>query len=602
MNVKNISTATAALISVALAGPVLAQESMVMAPQGSDASLNGYYRFGLSSTGDRQHDLSPEAKRALRERGFITQDFRHFGDSELAIDFSRASDSGLEYGIHTDLNLVHKGFSTANNGGDQQNDVEEAWGYITTPSHGTFLFGNTDHVANDFQTRLGAEGSYGQNDHFHHPALVVVDNNVFYVNRVDLDPGATITIPDLNATPTIDAVNARTILGDGVHFDLLAQPFVGIDHSDSVNGFGSKVAYYSPDFNGWQFAYSWEDSGDLEGDASIGASYTTDILRQADLTLRYGYLDFATQGSVGAITGFNDATDPANINNQGQLSGPSFSTHQTADSEVYTYGVEFKLDDLTLTAAHLQSDSRSTLSIGGLAGQVRPIQVSNGRILMNPQTGSVGTGGPGTIFALDQGTASEGIFTPTNTLASSSIRADSAGIGYQVNSRLWIGYYHSKSEASFPTRRDYRGGVVERGNATPQATTLTQKIAEGSAEVVDGFSTYTTNFQKADYGSLSASYLITDGVLLSISYNRFDIEQRQVQGNFLNTLCADSGFFTEDTGNPQGRFRTLFDPACADASGNFDPNRRITSNPQEVRSDLFSNDGEEVNAVLHVAF
>ena len=585
---KNTLTATAALISVAFAGQVLAQESMVMAPQGADASLGGYYRFGLSSTGDRQHDLSNDAQRALRERGYVTQDFRHFGDSELEIDFSRASDSGLEFGLHTTLNLVHKGFSTANNGGDGQNDVEQAFGFVTTPNHGTFIFGNAEHVANEFQTRLGAEGSYGQNDHFHSPALVVDDENIFYVNRVDIDPNAqsTRTIPDLNATPTIDAVNARAILGDGVHFDLLAQPFVGIDHSDSTGGYGSKIAYYSPDFNGFEFAYSWEDGGDLEGDASIGASYTTDILRQADLTLRYGYLDFATQGVVGAITGFDDATDPANIQN-GRLSGPSFNAFQTADSEVYTYGGEFKLDDLTLIAAHLQSDSRSTLNIGGLANAVRPIQVSNGRIIRNPQTGQLGTGGPGTIYALDQGTAEEGIFTPSNTFASSTIRADAAGIGYQVTDRLFVGYYHSKSEASFPIRRQYAGGEVYRGgNSTDQIPRAQATVANGGLERVPGFVTYETNFQKADYGSLSLAYLVTDGVLLSVSYNRFEIEQRQTQGNFLNDACF----------NLADNYNTVTFPECVSA------NTRITSNQREVQSDIFSNEGEEVNAVLHVAF
>ena len=49
---KKIVLATTALVSVAYAGSALAQESMVMFPQGADASIGGFYEFGYQSYTD----------------------------------------------------------------------------------------------------------------------------------------------------------------------------------------------------------------------------------------------------------------------------------------------------------------------------------------------------------------------------------------------------------------------------------------------------------------------------------------------------------------------------------------------------------------------
>ena len=651
---KKILTASAALLSATLATSVLAQESMVMAPQGADAALGGFYRFGITSAADRQHDLSDDAKTALRHRGYSTQDLRHWGDSELSIDFSRTSDTGLEYGIHTEYNLVHEGASTPNSGGDERNDIEEAYGFISG-RHGTLVFGNTDHVINDFQTFIGAEGSYGQNDHFYHPLLFVDDNNRIPVGlgtQVFEADGVTPvtetvthtradftnpirTLPNgvqiLNGTldtvtsmvnvftdpPTIPAVDYRVLRGDGFTRDVQATPFAGVDQGGQDNAYGSKFAFYSPNFNGFEFGYSWEDGGDGEGDSSIGASYETDILGQADIVFRYGHLDRAehTSQCIGNCDAGSDGPDGLRIvenpsvrtgtppdlatggpgNNFGtgnrsfhEFTEIDFTSSVDSSAEDYTYSTELTIDNFVLTAGHSQSNSISRISTSGLRGFV-PFGETAPEI---SEPGGSTSGGRGinalypdpTIFA------QTGLIIPEVINQRSKLRVNGVGIGYQFTDRLFVSYYGAKSEDEFPTTYRYAGGDIQ----TPVQGTGSAGAAPSQdydTRTIPAFQVNEVNFSEGEYDSLSASYLITDGVLLSVSYNRFDIEltrTRSIPGEFCFASTPD---------NPAHPLGFDFCQGAQDIVA-----QEGLPGANNLGTESFSNDGEEITATLHIAF
>lgn len=135
---KKIVLATTALVSVALTGPVLAQESMVMAPQGADASIGGFYEF-------RQTDYSEND--ALATDGSTS-------DTEIFISFSRVSESGLEFGVDWQIEAG----TTANN------NTDEASLYIAG-EFGRVVFGENDPAHDSFQTWAPTHaGSIGQDD------------------------------------------------------------------------------------------------------------------------------------------------------------------------------------------------------------------------------------------------------------------------------------------------------------------------------------------------------------------------------------------------------------------------------------------------------
>ena len=135
---KKIVLATTALVSVALTGPVLAQESMVMAPQGADASIGGFYEF-------RQTDYSENDATATDGSS---------SDTEIFISFSRVSESGLEFGVDWQIEAG----TTANN------NTDEASLYIAG-EFGRVVFGENDHAHDSFQTWAPTHaGSIGQDD------------------------------------------------------------------------------------------------------------------------------------------------------------------------------------------------------------------------------------------------------------------------------------------------------------------------------------------------------------------------------------------------------------------------------------------------------
>ena len=230
---KKTLLATTALISVAYAGQALAQESMVMGPQGADASFGGYYEFRYTTFGDDNPVANDETETS--------------GDSELFVAFSRVADNGVEYSLDAQLEVVTGG-EQPNSAGDT--DVDEAW--ITIGGDfGRVQIGNNDHASGSFQTWLGAPGTYGQDDASNTPGFI---------------HSAT-----ANGTDAIDS-------------ELLY--YAGDAYRGAYDD-ASKIIYLSPNFSGFNFGVSWADvDGNDESDLAWGAEYSANAMGYADVTLR----------------------------------------------------------------------------------------------------------------------------------------------------------------------------------------------------------------------------------------------------------------------------------------------------------------------------
>ena len=254
---KKIVLATTALVSVAYAGSVLAQESMVMGPQGASAELGGYYEFGYQSYEDDTDGDSAGA------------DSGSYSDTELAISFSRTTDNGLTFGMDVELET----------GTGTDNNTDEASLYIQG-DFGRIVLGENDRASDSFHTWAPTHaGSYGSDDG--------------------------------NEAPQFQG---------GV--DSYVKAFAGNpSYDDSV-----KIAYFTPDFSGFSFGVSWEDSqsstnGDdsylttaaylesissdakpeeisnEEADISVGASYSADLGDDLSLTFNIGADDNSEDGA-----------------------------------------------------------------------------------------------------------------------------------------------------------------------------------------------------------------------------------------------------------------------------------------------------------------
>lgn len=296
---KKTLLATTALISVAFAGSTLAQESMVMAPQGTDASLGGFYEFGYNSF-SQSASIGPD-NRTLDES-------RTYGDSELFLSFSRSSDTGLEYGMDVQMEIVNGGQSVPNSG--NQHDVDEASMYIAGP-FGMFVIGNNDPASDAFQTWIGTAGSYGQDD---------VQNGV----------------PDF----IFPVVGGRAVVeSDGAAYmdtrPVKVKPFAVNPSYDD----GSKIAYFSPDLSGFRFGMSWEDTGDEDDDISYGVEFSNGIGDWGDLTVRGAYRDDSDR---------------------------VVSTGQVTTDESVSYGAELTVwDDIVFTLGYAKIDNFRLGSPGG---------------------------------------------------------------------------------------------------------------------------------------------------------------------------------------------------------------------------------------------
>ena len=315
---KKTLLATTALISVAYAGSALAQESMVMGPQGADASFGGYYEYRYTTTGD-------DDKRANDETDTSA-------DSELFVAFSRVADNGVEYSMDAQLEVV--------TGGDQPNsagqtDVDEAW--ITIGGDfGRVQIGNNDHASSAFQTWLGAPGSYGQDDQSNAPGFV------HYT----------------------DAVNNETIRSDLLWY--------GGDAYNGAYDDASKIIYYSPNFSGFNFGVSWRDvDGNDESDIAWGAEYSANAMGYADVTLRassrtvYGGQNVAnpaesTVSAYGVEVLYDALTVVASVADREHTNASDSPTTGGADieSSATSFGVGYDVSN-DLNVAFYYTDSES---------------------------------------------------------------------------------------------------------------------------------------------------------------------------------------------------------------------------------------------------
>ena len=281
---KKIILATTALVSVAFAGNALAQESQMMSAMGNDINIGGYYEFSYQDYSD-----DGDSARTGDGNGFS-------GDSELYIDFASVSDAGLEYGVNIDLE-INNGNNAGikpNSDGTPANTTDEASIYVAG-DFGRVILGNDDHGADDFQTWIGTDRTFGQDD-------------ASIVTFVDIGEGNEGAIPVSVRPHTVNA------------------PY----------GDGSKITYLSPSFSGFQFGVSLEDDGVSDDDAtSVGAKYDF-TLYGVDVTLKaagysgVGHSDNSST-SYGATFGYGDFTFTA--------AAAEFETNHDRDSRLDADGM-----------------------------------------------------------------------------------------------------------------------------------------------------------------------------------------------------------------------------------------------------------------------
>ena len=335
---KKIILATTALVSVAFAGNALAQESQMMSAMGNDINIGGYYEFSYQ-------DYSDDGDSA---RGGDGNDFS--GDSELFIDFASVSDSGLEYGVGLELEIVN-GHSDGTSG---DNNIDEASIYIAG-DFGRVVLGHNDHGGDSFQTWIGTDRTYGQDDA---PGPKFVDVG---------DDG---TQGYWNASVRPHTVNA---------------PY----------GDGAKITYLSPSFSGFQFGVSMEDYGGNDDATSVGAKYDFNLYG-VDVTLKaagysgvdhadnsstsygatFGYGDFTFTAAAAEfeINGFDDNGDAYVRDDNGDptaVANENATANVRAEPEVLGFGLGYNInEDLFVSAYYATSEDDvtfqelSTTSVG----------------------------------------------------------------------------------------------------------------------------------------------------------------------------------------------------------------------------------------------
>ena len=330
---KKIILATTALVSVAFAGNALAQESQMMSAMGNDIQIGGYYEFGYSDYSDDGdvNDMDGDGS-------------RFYGDSELFINFSAVSDAGLEYGVSVELPIngggqgddLSFGHETADD--SASDDTDEASIYIAG-DFGRVILGNNDHAGDSFQTWIGTDRTYGQDDA---KGPTFVDGNL----AIPADPTAT---PPVTASPAVADEKVR------VKPHTVNAPY----------GDGSKITYLSPSFSGFQFGVSMEDDGSSNDDnTSVGAKYDF-TLYGVDVTLKaagYSYGNDDSSTSYGATFGYSDFTFTA--------ASAEFE-EGVYEPEVLGFGLSYDInDDLFVSAYYATSEDDvskqelSTTSVG----------------------------------------------------------------------------------------------------------------------------------------------------------------------------------------------------------------------------------------------
>ncbi len=306
---KKIVLATTALVSVAYAGSALAQESMVMAPQGAEASIGGFYEFGYHSYTD---DDTKDDNGA---------DSGSYADSEIFISFSRTTDNGLTFGMDVQIEAITTDDNAPTNSDEASLYIQGDFGQI--------VLGENDGASDMFQTWAPTHaGTYGQDDGQQYPQFA--DGN---------------GIPDDPATPANENVPDR------------ATGIVAFAGNPSYND-SSKIAYFTPDFGGFRFGVSWEDSRNDDGetrnlgengnsgeesDISVGASYSAD-LSGMDLTLNFAARDNGEDGDAErSSVAYGVAVDWHDLSLT--LSHASFEVGENTGAETTGFGVGYQIND-----------------------------------------------------------------------------------------------------------------------------------------------------------------------------------------------------------------------------------------------------------------
>ena len=322
---KKIVLATTALVSVAYAGSALAQESMVMAPQGASAEIGGFYQFGYQSYTD---DDTKEDNGA---------DSGSYGDSEIFISFSRVTDNGLTFGMDVQLEG-----STTKDGAPGNSD--EASLYIQG-DFGQIILGENDRASDSFQTWAPThDGTYGQDDGQQYPQFH--DGN---------------GIPDDPATPANE--NVPDTPSEIVVF--AGNP----SYNDSA-----KIAYFTPDFSGFRFGVSWEDSRNNDGktrnlgvnansgeepDISFGASYSA-VLSDMDLTLNVAADDNGEDGDdERSSVAYGVAVDWHDLSLT--LSHAKFEVGEDTGAETTGFGIGYQINDKLDVGGYFANADNDTL-------------------------------------------------------------------------------------------------------------------------------------------------------------------------------------------------------------------------------------------------
>ena len=322
---KKIILATTALVSVAFAGNALAQESQMMSAMGNDIQIGGYYEFGYSEYSDDE-----EARDQDGDGGSFS------GDSELFIDFASVSDAGLEYGVNLELEIVNG----QSDGTGADNNIDEASIYIAG-DFGRVTLGHNDHGGDSFQTWIGTDRTYGQDD---------AVGPTFH-------DGSRLIEADPNATPPITADQAQAY-----------EPNTAVSvKPHTVNapyGDGAKITYLSPSFSGFQFGVSLEDDGVNDSDTtSVGAKYDF-TLYGVDVTLKaagYSYGNDDSSTSYGATFGYGDFTFTAASAEFESTIAPTDRENEAktlaTEPEVLGFGLGYNInEDLFVSAYYATSE------------------------------------------------------------------------------------------------------------------------------------------------------------------------------------------------------------------------------------------------------
>jgi hypothetical protein len=314
---KKILLATTALVAVGVVTPAVA-----------DVSVTAFYEFGWASVSD---------DRTTGDEGF---DSHTFQDSEVHFNFSTVADTGLEFGAVWEFEGAADNSETFQVGETTGATVDESHLYVKG-EFGKFVLGQNDYAHSSFVTWAPTHrGTYGQDDAHH-----------FYPRFTNVGSGAEVDHDNRASTP--DQVNTveTSVFGHNVTY------------SDST-----KLTYFSPNFNGLQFGYSWTDSGnggtgsnqtgngnDLSADQSFGASYTlpADMLSGIDLTVRVSSFnngeeadDEVKSSAYGATLGYNDLTLTVSTADVGD------------DQETTEFGIGYAVTDaVSLGAAFASSEN-----------------------------------------------------------------------------------------------------------------------------------------------------------------------------------------------------------------------------------------------------